>query len=77
QPDGAAPVAPSAIRAQTKTFVNNEFSDLSEPRALELSEMPGIVNDFRQASANSIAAGFDCVEINGANGYLLDQLIKD
>ncbi|KPW59926.1 NADH:flavin oxidoreductase/NADH oxidase family protein [Pseudomonas caricapapayae] len=77
QPDGAAPVAPSAIRAQTKTFVNNEFSDVSEPRALELSELPGIVNDFRQAAANAIAAGFDGVEIHGANGYLLDQFIKD
>ncbi|MCI0993555.1 alkene reductase [Pseudomonas corrugata] len=77
QPDGAAPVAPSAIRAQTKTFVNNHFADVSEPRALQLSELPGIVNDFRQAAANAIAAGFDGVEIHGANGYLLDQFIKD
>ena len=77
QPDGAAPVAPSAIRAQTKTFVNNGFADVSEPRALELEELPGIVNDFRQAAANAIAAGFDGVEIHGANGYLLDQFIKD
>lgn len=77
QPGGAAPVAPSAIRAQTKTFVNNGFTDVSEPRALELSELPNIVNDFRQAAANAIAAGFDGVEIHGANGYLLDQFIKD
>lgn len=77
QPGGAAPVAPSAIRAQTKTFVNNAFTDVSEPRALELSELPGIVNDFRQAAANAIEAGFDGVEIHGANGYLLDQFIKD
>ncbi|GID06858.1 alkene reductase [Pseudomonas sp. 008] len=77
QPGGAAPVAPSAIRAQTKTFVNNGFADVSEPRALELNELPGIVNDFRQAAANAIAAGFDGVEIHGANGYLLDQFIKD
>ncbi|MDU9040418.1 alkene reductase [Pseudomonas corrugata] len=77
QPDGAAPVAPSAIRAQTKTFVNNGFTDVSEPRALQSSELPGIVNDFRQAAANAIAAGFDGVEIHGANGYLLDQFIKD
>ena len=77
QPGGAAPVAPSAIRAQTKTFVNNGFADVSEPRALELDELPGIVNDFRQAAANAIAAGFDGVELHGANGYLLDQFIKD
>ncbi len=77
QPGGAAPVAPSAIRAATKTFVNGGFADVSEPRALELGELPGIVNDFRQAAANAIAAGFDGVEIHGANGYLLEQFIKD
>lgn len=77
QPDGAAPVAPSAIRAATKTFVNNGFVDVSQPRALELNELPGIVGDFRQAAANAMAAGFDGVEIHGANGYLLEQFIKD
>lgn len=77
QENGAAPVAPSAIRAATKTFVNNSFVDVSEPRALELDELPGIVNDFREAAANAIAAGFDGVEIHGANGYLLDQFAKD
>ncbi|WP_454743599.1 alkene reductase [Cupriavidus necator] len=77
QENGAAPVAPSAIQAGTKTFVNNGFADVSEPRELELDELPGIVNDFRQAAANAIAAGFDGVEIHGANGYLLDQFLKD
>ncbi|WP_349781832.1 alkene reductase [Xanthomonas arboricola] len=77
QPGGAAPVAPSAIHAATKVFVNNGFVDVSEPRALELHELPGIVDDFRQAAANAIAAGFDGVEIHGANGYLLEQFIKD
>jgi N-ethylmaleimide reductase len=77
QEGGAVPVAPSAIRAETKTFVNNRFVDVSEPRALEIDELPGIVNDFRQAAANAIAAGFDGVEIHGANGYLLDQFAKD
>lgn len=77
QPGGAAPVAPSAIRATTKTFVNNGFADVSEPRALDISELPGIVNDFRQAAANAMAAGFDGVEIHGANGYLLEQFVKD
>lgn len=74
---GAAPVAPSAIRAQTKTFVNNGFADVSEPRALDIDELPGIVDDFRRAAANAIAAGFDGVEIHGANGYLIDQFLRD
>lgn len=77
QPNRGAPVAPSAIRAATKTFVNNGFVDVSEPRALSLEEIPGIVEDFRKAAANAIAAGFDGVEIHGANGYLLDQFAKD
>ncbi|MGY1888763.1 alkene reductase [Pseudomonas sp. SDT291_1_S447] len=77
QENGAAPVAPSAIRPATKVFVNNCFEDVSAPRALDISELPGIVNDFRQAAVNAIAAGFDGVEIHGANGYLLDQFIKD
>lgn len=77
QPGGAAPVAPSAIRAGSKTFVNNGFTDVSEPRALELQEIPGIIDDFRKAAANAIAAGFDGVEIHGANGYLLEQFLKD
>lgn len=77
QPGGAAPVAPSAIRAETKTFVNNGFHDVSVPRALELTELPGIINDFRQAAANAITAGFDGVEIHAANGYLLEQFLKD
>jgi N-ethylmaleimide reductase len=77
QPNGGQPVAPSAIRAATKTFVNNGFVEVSEPRALEIDELPGIVNDFRQAAANAIAAGFDGVEVHGANGYLLEQFAKD
>lgn len=77
QEDGAAPVAPSAIRAETKTFVNNGFVDVSEPRALALSELPGIVDDFRKGAINAMAAGFDGVEIHAANGYLLDQFLHD
>ncbi|WP_175781958.1 alkene reductase [Burkholderia anthina] len=77
QDNGAAPVGPSAIRAETKTFVNNSFIDVSTPRALELDELPGIVEDFRRGAANAIAAGFDGVEVHGANGYLLDQFAKD
>lgn len=77
QKDGAAPVAPSAIRAEGKTYVNNAFADVSEPRALELDEIAGVIADFRKAAANAISAGFDGVEVHGANGYLLDQFAKD
>jgi N-ethylmaleimide reductase len=77
QPGGGAPVAPSAIRAKGKTFVSGTFTDISEPRALELSEIPGIIEDFRRGTVNALAAGFDGVEIHGANGYLLDQFAKD
>ncbi|MFG1298191.1 alkene reductase [Xanthobacter sp. V3C-3] len=77
QPNGGAPVAPSAIRAETKTFVNNGFAETSEPRALELSEIPGLIEDYRRAAANAIRAGFDGVEIHGANGYLIDQFLRD
>lgn len=77
QEGGAAPVAPSSVRAQVKTFVNNEFVDASEPRALAIEELPGIVEDFRRAALNAIEAGFDGVEVHGANGYLLDQFARD
>jgi N-ethylmaleimide reductase len=77
QPNGGAPVAPSAIRAKGKTFVGGTFADVSEPRALELGEIPGIIDSFKRASANALEAGFDGVEIHGANGYLLDQFAKD
>jgi len=77
QPGGGKPVAPSAIRANGKTFVAGTFTDISEPRALELSEIPGIIDDFRRGTVNALAAGFDGVEIHGANGYLLDQFAKD
>src|SRR3984893_7146677 len=77
QPGGGAPVAPSAIRAKGKTFVNGTFTDISEPRALTLEEIPGIIEDFKRGTVNALAAGFDGVEIHGANGYLLDQFAKD
>ena len=77
QADGGKPVAPSAIRAKGKTFVGGTFADVSEPRALELAEIPGIIDDFKRGAANALAAGFDGVEVHGANGYLLDQFAKD
>jgi len=78
QPDNKAPVAPSAIRAQAKTYVPGDgYVDTSEPRALETSEIAGIVNDFRTAARHAIEAGFDGVEIHGAHGYLLDAFLRD
>jgi N-ethylmaleimide reductase len=78
QKDGGAPVGPSAIRAKTKTFVADQgFVDVSMPRALDLAEIPGIVADFRNAASRAIEAGFDGVEIHGANGYLLDAFLRD
>lgn len=78
QPNGAAPVAPSAIRAKTKTFVAGEgFVDTSMPRALALEEIPGIIADFRFAAGRAIEAGFDGVELHGAHGYLLDTFLRD
>lgn len=77
QPGGAAPVAPSALASGSKTFVNNTFTETSTPRALELGEIPGILADYRKAAANAIKAGFDGVEIHAANGYLIDQFLKD
>jgi N-ethylmaleimide reductase len=80
QPDGQAPVAPSAITAKTKTVLIQDgvarFVDTSAPRALALEELPGIVQDYRRAARNAIAAGFDGVEVHGANGYLLDQFLR-
>jgi N-ethylmaleimide reductase len=74
---GAAPVAPSAIRAKTKTFIEHGFVDVSEPRALTIEEIGGIVRDYAIAAENAKKAGFDGIEIHGANGYLIDQFLKD
>jgi N-ethylmaleimide reductase len=78
QKDGQAPVGPSAILANTKTFLADRgFVDASMPRALELDEIPGIVGDFRHACTRAIEAGFDGVELHGAHGYLLDAFLRD
>lgn len=76
-PNGASPVAPSAIRAESKTFTREGFVDVSTPRALETHELPGIVADYATAARNAIAAGCDGVEVHAANGYLLDQFLRD
>ena len=81
QPGGGAPVAPSAIAANTKTVLIKDgvpsFVETSTPRALALEELPGIVDDYRRAAAAAVReAGFDGVEIHAANGYLIDQFLK-
>ncbi len=76
-PAGEVPVAPSAIRARGKTFTAQGFEDVSEPRALALDEIPGLVEDYRRAARNAIRAGFDGVEVHAANGYLIDQFLRD
>ena len=79
QPGGALPVAPSAIAPKNqKTFIEDgSFAEVPEPRALEASELPGIVDDFRRAAQNALDANFDGVEIHAANGYLLDQFLRE
>ncbi|MDO5624373.1 MAG: alkene reductase [Pseudomonadota bacterium] len=82
QPGNADPVAPSALRAHAKTYVFNDegqghFIPVSAPRALHRHEIPPIVHDYAAAARNAVqSAGFDGVEIHGANGYLLDQFLK-
>jgi N-ethylmaleimide reductase len=77
QPRGALPIAPSAIRPNVKAFTAEGFEAIPTPRALETSEIPGIVAQFAQGARNAIAAGFDGVEVHGANGYLIDQFLRD
>jgi len=77
QPDGALPVAPSAVPFASKVYDGNGFVDCVTPRALEASELPGIVEDFVRGARSAIAAGFDGVEVHSANGYLLDEFLRD
>ena len=77
QPDNALPVAPSAIGISGKAFTEQGLVPYETPRALELAELPGIVEQYRHASKLALQAGFDGVEIHAANGYLLDQFLRD
>ncbi|NEU98290.1 alkene reductase [Bradyrhizobium uaiense] len=78
QPFGQAPVAPSAIRPAGNAL-GPDFRPLpfETPRALQLHEIWDVVDDYRRAARNAVAAGFDGVEVHGANGYLLDQFLQD
>ncbi|MGO4564008.1 alkene reductase [Rhizobium sp. 2YAF20] len=81
QPNGGKPVSSTSKIADAKTFLvkpdgTGEYVPTSEPRALELSEIPGIIEDYRKAARAAIDAGFDGVEIHAANGYLIDQFLR-
>jgi N-ethylmaleimide reductase len=77
QPGGAAPVSSTARTAQTKTFTRDGFVPCSPPRALTLAEIPAIVDAYRRAAGLAMEAGFDGVEVHGANGYLIDQFLRN
>lgn len=76
-PSGALPVAPSAIKPAGQAFTYQGLQDYVTPRALELAEFPDIVADYVHATKCALAAGFDGVEIHAANGYLLDQFLRE
>ena len=75
--DGAQPVGPSAMAAEGHVSLMRPEQPYPIPRALTLEEIPGVVEAYRQGAANAKRAGFDGVEIHGANGYLLDQFLQD
>ncbi|GAB3256805.1 alkene reductase [Chitinimonas naiadis] len=77
QENGAAPVAPSALIAGGNVFTEQGFEAPSMPRALETEEIAGIIDDYRQAARRAKEAGFDGVEVHAANGYLLEQFLRD
>lgn len=77
QPDGGLPVAPSAIAPKGKIFTGTAMLDYVTPRALETSEIPAIVAEYVHGAKLAKEAGFDGVEIHNANGYLLDQFLRD
>lgn len=75
--DGALPIAPSAIAAGGHVSLVRPERPFVTPRALAADEIPGIIAEFRRGAENALAAGFDGVEVHGANGYLLDQFLQD
>jgi N-ethylmaleimide reductase len=77
QPGGQLPVAPSAIGAEGQVNTPQGYKQRETPRALDISEIPGVIEQYRQGATNAMLAGFDGVEIHGANGYLLDQFLQD
>jgi N-ethylmaleimide reductase len=76
-PNNQLPVAPSAIKPAGQAFTYTGLQDFVTPRALETGEIPAIIEDYRKAAQNALEAGFDGVEVHAANGYLLDQFLRD
>jgi N-ethylmaleimide reductase len=77
QPGQALPVAPSAVKPDGDAFTYAGLQPFVTPRALDATEIPGIVAGYRQAALNAMQAGFDGVEIHAANGYLIDQFLRN
>jgi N-ethylmaleimide reductase len=77
QPDGVLPVAPSAVKPEGQAFTREGFQPHVTPRALETGEIEGVVEQYRHATVCAREAGFDGVEVHAANGYLIDQFLKD
>lgn len=75
--NGALPVAPSAIAASGHVSLLRPYEPYPVPRALERSEIPGVIEAYRRGAQHAQEAGFDGVELHGANGYLLDQFLQD
>lgn len=76
-PESATPVAPSAVKPAGQAFTPEGMLDYVEPRALAIDELPAVVQDYVAAAKAALATGFDGVEIHAANGYLLDQFLRD
>jgi N-ethylmaleimide reductase len=76
-PEGEVPVSSTSKPAKTKTFTPNGFEPVSAPRALRTDEIPALIESYRVAARRAIEAGFDGVEVHGANGYLIEQFLKD
>ena len=76
-PGGAAPVSSTDKVAEGKTYIASGFAPVSKPRALAADELPAIVADYAQAARHAIEAGFDGVEVHAANGYLIEQFLRD
>lgn len=77
QPGGVAPVSSTSTPAQSKTWVQGEFVPCSAPRALATQEIPGVIAAYAHAARCAMDAGFDGVEVHAANGYLIDQFLRD
>ena len=77
QPGGVLPVAPSAIRPDVNAFTEQGFQPCVTPRSLESGEISGVIEQYRHATRCALAAGFDGVEIHAANGYLIEQFLRD